>query len=388
MPSGLRRFRIRYMGNELLFGEGGVKGLAGLISGRHSLIAVITGRSSARVSGALADVENLLKEVGIEYFVIDSVRPNPTTGLADEIAEQVWREGADGVVAVGGGSVIDTAKFVSVMAVSGGSAEDYVRFRRPVKSYIPLYAINLTHGTGSEIDRYAVLTVDGTGEKRGAGVRYPVAGVDDPRYTLTLPESQTVYTSLDTLYHAYEAATSLATTPYTELLACRVVELLSEWLPRAVEDGRDLKARYWLLYASMIAGIAIDESPTHAIHGIEHALSGLRPELSHGAGLAIIGPELVRLTHKAVPEESAAVLKALDPSIRPVASDADKAAEAVRRFQQSVGFSETLPKYGIGPDDAGDVAKLVLGPLKYLWDSTTPFKLDEGIVKDIIRRSA
>jgi len=385
--AGLRRFRLTYMGTELFFGEGAVGRLARFLKGRFSLVAVVTGRSSARVSGALADVEGVLREAGVDYFVVGGVRPNPTTGLADEVAERVWREGAEAVVAVGGGSVIDTAKFVTAIAASGGRAEDYVRFRRGVRSCIPLYAVNLTHGTGSEIDRYAVLTVDGTGEKRGIGVRYPVASVDDPRYTLTLPKSQTLYTALDALYHAYESATSLATSPYTALLAAEAVRLIKEWLPKAVEDGRDLRARYWLLYASMVAGIAIDESPTHAIHGIEHALSGLKPELPHGAGLAIIGPELIKLTHKAVPEESAAVLKPIDPSIRPVPEDAERAAEAVREFQRSVGFDESLSKYGVGRDDIRDAVKLALGPLKYLWDSTTPFKLDEGVIEEVIRKS-
>ncbi len=103
----------------------------------------------------------------------------------------------DLVIAIGGGSVIDTAKVASVVAASGGRVEDYLYFRMKTKRMIPLIAINLTHGTGTEIDRYAVITIDETRGKRGIGIRYPDISFDDPRYTLTLPENQTLYTSLD-----------------------------------------------------------------------------------------------------------------------------------------------------------------------------------------------
>ncbi len=380
-------FTLRYASTKLFFGPNSVNRLAKFLE-KHGLVAVVTGRSSARVSGALDDVLGILKGVGTEYFVVSGVPPNPWVSSADEVAERLWREGADAVIAVGGGSVIDTAKVAAVIVASGGRAADYVTFRKRVKASLPLYAINLTHGTGSEVDRYAVLTTDETREKRGASITYPVAGVDDPRYTVTLPQDHTIYTALDALYHAYEASTSKdLASPYVTLISKDAVTRIREWLHVAVAEPRNLDARGWLLYASMLAGIAIDASSTHVIHGVEHALSGINPKLPHGAGLAIVGPKLIKHTHKASPRNSAEVLKALDPKLRPTPDDAEKAAEAVREFQEAVGFNRKLSDYGFGRDDVKEALNLIFGPLKYLWDKVTPFKLSKELIREVLEES-
>jgi len=385
--SGPGSFTLRYASTKLFFGEGSVGDLARYL-GKHSLVAVVTGRSSAKVSGALDDVLGVVKEVGADYFVVSGVPPNPWASSADDVAERVWREGADAVVAVGGGSVIDTAKVAAAIVAGGGRAVDYVTFKRRVRSTLPLYAVNLTHGTGSEVDRYAVLTIDGTGEKRGASITYPVVGVDDPRYTVTLPRDHTIYTSLDALYHAYEASTARdRSSPYVTLLSKEAIARIKEWLGIAVADPRNLEARGWLLYASMIAGIAIDASSTHVIHGVEHALSGINPKLPHGAGLAIVGPELIKHTHKACPTKSAEVLRALNPELRPTPDDAVRAAETVQEFQSRVGFNKKLSDYGFSRDDVREVLNLAFGPLKYLWEGVTPFKLSKELVKEVLEKS-
>lgn len=380
-------FTLRYASTKLFFGEGSVKGLAKYLS-KHSLVAVVTGRSSAKVSGALDDVLDVIKEIGTNYFVVSGVPPNPWASSADDIAERIWREGADAVVAIGGGSVIDTAKVAAAVVAGGGRATDYVTFRRRVKSTLPLYAVNLTHGTGSEVDRYAVLTIDGTGEKRGASVTYPVVGVDDPKYTVTLPRDHTIYTSLDALYHAYEASTAKdLSSPYVTLLSKEAIARIKEWLSTAVADPKNIEARGWLLYASMLAGIAIDTSSTHVVHGVEHALSGINPKLPHGAGLAIVGPELIKHTHKVSPAKSAEVLRTLNPKLRPTPDDAMKAAETVREFQSSVGFDRKLSDYGFSRDDIREALNLIFGPLKYLWDRVTPFKLSKELIREVLEES-
>lgn len=384
---GPESFTLRYASTKLFFGEGSVKGLAKYLS-KHSLVAVVTGKSSAKVSGALDDVLDVIKEVGANHFVVSGVPPNPWASSADDVAERIWREGADAVVAIGGGSVIDTAKVAAAIVAGGGRATDYVTFRRRVKSTLPLYAINLTHGTGSEVDRYAVLTIDGTGEKRGASITYPVVGVDDPKYTVTLPRDHTIYTSLDALYHAYEASTAKnLSSPYVTLLSKEAIARIKEWLSTAVADPKNIEARGWLLYASMLAGIAIDASSTHVIHGVEHALSGINPKLPHGAGLAIVGPELIKHTHKACPAKSAEVLRTLNPELRPTPDDATKAAETVREFQSSVGFDKKLSDYGFSRDDIREALNLIFGPLKYLWDSVTPFKLSKELIREVLEES-
>ena len=351
-------------------------------------VYVVASRGAARVSGALADVERYLRASGVGYEVFSGVFPNPTASLVDTVAELIWRYGAEAVIAVGGGSTIDVAKIASVVASCGGRTRDYLRRFRDVCGALPVAAVNLTHGTGSEVDRYAVATIEETHEKVSVASEhiYPSLGVDDPRYLVTLPRAHTIYTSLDAFYHAIESSTSRSSSPLTRSLAEEVVRLVSRWLPVAVSNPSDLEARYWLLYASLLAGIAVDNSRTHLIHALEHALSGLEPRLAHGAGLAALGPAAIEVLYKEVPEVLHRLLKYLDPSLRPDPEDSSKAAAAVRRFQVEVGFSESLLEYGFTADRANEVTSIAFKSLGYLL-SLAPLEVDEDLIKRIYLNS-
>ncbi len=384
MSESLPSFTLIHGPTKLFFGLGAVRSVKEYLRGA-SRVAIVTGRSSAKVSGALDDVIDVIKEVSSEYEVFVGATPNPWDYQADELARKIWELGADVVVAIGGGSVVDTAKFATVISSCGGRAKDYLYFKRKACGFVrKLIAINLTHGTGTEIDRYGVLTIKETKEKRGIPILYPTVGIDDPRYTLTLPLNQTIYTTLDAFYHAYESATTKSLSLYIQLLSRESIELISEWLPKVVKDLKDLRGRYYLLYASMLAGIAIDSGSTHLVHALEHALSGVEPRLAHGAGLAIIGPKIIELTHKVRPNESAKLLKPLNPEIKASPTDAVRAREAVEEFQRSVGFKERLSDYGIGRDDFKEITELVMKKLRYLWEEVTPFTVSEGLIKEIL----
>ena len=380
---GLESFNIRYGRTLISFGPGSAESLGRWLP-KFRRVYVVASRSAARVSGALADVEKYLRTSGVEYGVFSGVFPNPTASLVDTVAELIWRYGAEAVVAVGGGSAIDVAKIASIVVSCGGCAGDYLRRSRDVCGALPIAVVNLTHGTGSEVDRYAVATIEETYEKVSVASEhiYPSLAVDDPRYLLTLPRDQTVYTSLDAFYHALESSTSRASSPFTRSLAEEVVRLISRWLPVATRDPSDLEARYWLLYASLLAGMAVDNSRTHMIHALEHALSGLEPRLAHGAGLAAIGPAAIEVLYKEVPEVLHRLLKYLDPTLRPEPEDSEKAAAAVRSFQVGVGFSESLLEYGFTADRADEVTSIVLRSLSYLLN-LAPLEVDKDLIKRV-----
>lgn len=346
-------------------------------------VAVVTGKNSARVSGSFNDVTRILNDLGIEYDLYSEVTPNPWASQADRLAEFLWSNGFDAVIAIGGGSVIDTAKVASVIAVNGGRARDYLYFKKKPRNSLPLFVVNLTHGTGSEVDRYAVLTVDDTREKRGIAILYPKVSIDDPKYTITLSKNQTIYVSLDAFYHSYESSTSIYTSPYTVLHSLEATRYIARYLGRAVANPRDIEARTGLLYASLLAGIAIDISGTHIIHALEHVLSGLNPKLPHGSGLGILGPRSIYYIHKARPSESAKILSTIDPGIKPNPDDASKAMEAVVSFQEENGFNEKLSDYGFSKDDVNTIINMLFNKLSYLYKGT-PFNVTEDIVKDII----
>ena len=381
----LPRFVVRSGFVKIYFGAGSVGALRGWVRGFRRIF-VVTGGASAKVSGALREVEGILKELGVKYGVFDGVVPNPTVSVVNELAAEMWRFSSEAAIAVGGGSVIDSAKLASVIARCGGDARDYlVGVREPYTS-LPLAAVNLTHGTGSEANRYAVATIEETSEKIGLGSEcmYPSISIDDPNFLKTLPREQTLYTTLDALYHAIESATSAAASPYTEMLAEEAVKLIVKWVPEAVKDPSNLEARYWLLYASMIAGISIDHGRTHLIHAVERALSGINPKLAHGCGLAIIGPHIVELIYKVKPEAMQKLLKHIDPALKPAADYAERAAEALKKFQEDVGFKEKLADYEFSTKHASKVKKLTLKSQEHLV-KLAPLRVTEAMIGRIYR---
>jgi alcohol dehydrogenase len=362
----LRSFKVRASKTLLHFGVGVLRGVEELLR-RFRRVYIVSSRSAARVSGALSDVVQMLKEGGIAYEVFDRITPNPLASTVNTLAERIWRFGAEAVIAIGGGSVIDSAKIASVIACCGGFVEDYVRGSKEPRGSLPVVAINLTHGTGSEVNRYAVVTLENPRTKLAIASEYtyPLASVDDPQYLRTLPKSQTMYTAFDAFYHALEASCGADSSPYVLTLAEEAVKNIVKWLPLALKDPGNAEARYWLLYASMLAGIAIDNSRAHIIHAMENVLSGINTELPHGAGLAMLGPVAVKHLYRVVPEPLHRILKYLDPGLEPSPEYAERAAEAVKRFHAEMGFRESLRAYGFTEQEAEKVIDTVFNYLSY-----------------------
>ncbi len=376
-------FRLRFGRLIVYFGEGSTEALAEHIYGVRRVL-VVTGRSSARRSGALADVIKILNDAGIEHEVFDHVFPNPTDSVVDSIVEKASESGVEALIAIGGGSVIDSTKFASVLLCSGGKARDYLLGDLSPRCSKPVYAVNLTHGTGSEVDRYSVANIEGEKLKIGIDTTYPEVSVDNPRYALTLPLDQTRYTSIDAFYHSLESSTSTLSNPLTETLASESVSLIAGRLPRVLKSPGDIEAREDLLYAASIAGVGIDNSLTHVVHSLEHTLSGENPMLPHGAGLAILGPRSIRYMYKARPQTLARILRPLDPDLRPLAVDAERAEAAVRRFQEGVGLVENLADYGFSTSDADRVASKTLEVFGKL-TGVAPFSVSEEILVEIYK---
>ena len=371
----MKSFSFRYGETKLYFGPNVISKLKEHLDGMES-VTIVTGRKSAEKSGALQDVKKILEESGIDYQVFSKVIPNPTVDIADDVAEFARKNCSDCLIGIGGGSIIDVSKVSSIIAVNGGRAEDYLNGMK-IKRKIKLIAVNLTHGTGSEIDRFAVLTKGK--EKVGISARYPDVSFDDPRYMLSLPREQSIYTSIDAFFHSYEAITARAANPLVKTLSMESARIIGENLG---EDSQNLEKKYNLLYASMLAGIALDISPAHIVHAIEHALSGIKQDLAHGCGLAMVGARSIYWIHKHS-KESADILERLTGKKVKSPSDAEK---TFRDFLDKVGFDERLSDYGFGRDDFSEIKEMVFGRLSYSI-SRANFKLTEDMLIDILEKS-
>ena len=322
-------------------------------------IIVMTGRGAYKKTGAWDYVTKAFDENGISYVHYDKVTPNPNTHHVNEAAKMAAEFGAKAMLAIGGGSAIDAGKSVAILMKNPGkTAEDLYEFKFTPAEAAPIIAINLTHGTGSEANRFAVVTIEEKDFKPAIAYDciYPMYSIDDPALMTGLSENQTRYVSIDAVNHVVEASTTKVASPYAIDLGISVVKLVAEYLPVALKDPKNLEARYFLAYAALIAGISFDNGLLHYTHALEHPLSGVNPNLTHGLGLAMLLPAVIKNIYKAKPATLADVLAPIVPGLKGCACESDKVAEGVEKWLFSVGSTHKLEDEGF---KAADVDKLV-----------------------------
>lgn len=320
-------------------------------------VIVMSGKNAYKSTGAWEVVEKALKDNGIEYVNYDGVMPNPTTIAVNEAAKIAKDFGAKAVVAIGGGSPIDAGKSVAILLkYPDKTANDIYEFTFAPDEAAPIVAINLTHGTGTETNRFAVVTIPEKDYKPAIAYDciYPTYAIDDPSLMVKLSPKQTRYVSIDAVNHVVEAATSKAASPFAVTLAREVVTLVAQYLPKAIENADDLEARYYLAYAAMLGGVCFDNGLLHYTHALEHPLSAVKHELSHGLGLAILLPAVVRNIF----DTKAETLKYI---LEPIASNIETAAEAeakVYNWLKSVGVPSKLRDEGFTETDIPNLVNL------------------------------
>ncbi len=383
----LESFTLRYR-NDIVFGvDTCFSTLETFIKNRRPRRAlIVTGRRSAKVSGAYDIVTKVLEKQNVTFEVFDRVTSNPSLSIAEECLEHAKRASPDIVIAIGGGSVIDVAKSVVLALATGCSVSDLFWGRITAGGKVDLIAINLTHGSGTEADRYAVLTDEATCIKRAvvSEYAYPSLSIDDPRFTLTLPKDQTIYTSIDAFYHCLEAASSVLSSPFTRTLAESGLKLVVQHIARAVFDPQDIEARYWLMYAALLGGICIDNSRTHIVHAVEHAISGLRPDIAHGLGLAVVGPRLISFLYSKVPH-AFTVLKCLIPDLRLRSEEHRRVEHYLTQLVRQFGIECSLTYLKLGRDDIPKIVKLTLEGSPHLLDMA-PYRPDEAELKNVLEQ--
>lgn len=324
-------------------------------------VIVMSGRNAYKATGAWDVVEKALKDNGIGYVNFDQVTPNPNTHHVNEAAKMAKDFGAKAVIAIGGGSPIDAGKSVAILLeYPEETAENIYEFKFVPTKAAPLVAINLTHGTGSETDRFAVVTNLEKNFKPAIAYDciYPAYAIDDPALMTKLSPKQTRYVSIDAVNHVVEAATSTVASPYSITLAKQVIELVAKYLPKALANPEDLEARYFLTYAAMMGGVGFDNGLLHYTHALEHPLSAIKPELSHGLGLAILLPAVIETIYKDRPATLADILAPIVPGLTGNPDEAKKAADGVYAWLKSVDVNEKLEDMGFKAEDVEKLTDL------------------------------
>jgi len=354
-------------------------------------LLIVTGHGSYKRTGAWDHVQKALAANSITYVHYDGVTPNPTTHEVDAAVKMGRDFGAKGVLAIGGGSAIDSGKSAAIMLkYPDKTAADLYEFKFAPDKAAPIVAINLTHGTGSEANRFAVVTLLEKNFKPAIAYDciYPLYSIDDPAFMTGLSEQQTRYVSIDAVNHVVEAATSKVASPFAIDLAISVVSLVAKYLPKVLKDPKDLEARYFLTYAALIAGISFDNGLLHYTHALEHPLSAVKTDLTHGLGLAVLLPSVIKYIYADRPAVLAAVLAPIAHGLKGNKDEAEKAAKAVEKWLFSVGADKKLSDEGFKEQDVDKLVNLAFTtPSLDGLLSVAPNKATKEIVRAIYTES-
>lgn len=300
-----------YIPTKILFGAGKLNQLAEEnLPGKKALIVISSG-TSMRKFGYLDRVINLLKQQNVESVVYDKILPNPVKEHVMEGAAIAKDNGCDFVIGLGGGSSIDAAKAMAVMAKNPGDYWDYINGGtgkgQPIENgALPIIAITTTAGTGTEADPWTVVT--NGDEKIGFGnpsCTFPLISIVDPELMTSVPAKLTAYQGFDALFHSVEGYIANIATPMSDIYALESIRLVAKYLERAVLDGSDIEARGKIALANTLAGMVESTSCTISEHSLEHAMSGMHPNLQHGAGLIMLSEAYFSHFADKVPERFA-----------------------------------------------------------------------------------
>ena len=348
---------------KILFGSGKLNELGSQPLPEKKALLLMSGGKSAKVSGAYDRTLEQLRKAGVEVMEFAKVMENPVKEMVMEGAAFAKENGCDFIVALGGGAVLDSAVAVAAMATNPGDLWDYVnggtgKGQPLVNPGLPIVAITLTAGTGSEVNCWGVISNLETKEKIGFGYQEltPVLAVVDPELMKTVPAKYTAYQGFDALFHNTEVMMSNGVNILSETIALSAIENIANYLPRAVKDGNDLVAREHIAYGSTMAGIAMQLTSTTAQHSMEHAMSAYHHNLPHGAGLIMISVEFARyfIERHACDEQLIKMARVMG---MPNADKPEDFITALQQLQKDCGVDDLkMSDYGIQKDECMTLA--------------------------------
>lgn len=279
----------------LVFGQGAVKKLhKQRLPGKKALIVISSGKST-RANGYLDTVQDQLTQAGVAYTVFDKILANPVLDNVMDGAACARENGCDFVLGLGGGSSIDAAKAIAMMAPNEGNYWDYVYGgtgggQRMKNKPLPIVAIPTTAGTGTELDAWTVITNEATSEKMSGGNKntFPVLAIVDPELMLSVPPKFTAYQGFDALFHSTESYINKTNNIMRDMLALKAIECVGQNLATACTDGQNIQAREKVAFGSSLSGMVMSVDNLCSEHSLEHPLSAYHHEIAHGAGLIMI----------------------------------------------------------------------------------------------------
>jgi alcohol dehydrogenase len=328
-------------------------------------------------------IANTCGKNGVKATIFDKqVEAEPRLEVADEGAKAARKGKCDIVVGIGGGSAMDVAKAIAVLAANNGSAVDYLGLNKVPGPGLPTIMVPTTAGTGSEVTFTAVFVRQDLKKKEGMNspYLYPDLALLDPVLTLTLPPVSTASTGIDALCHAIESFTSVNASPMSEMFSLDAIQLISENLRTCVHDGGNLEAREKVLLGSLYAGLGLANAGVGAVHSLSYPLGG-KYGVSHGLANTVMLPHVMYFNLPGALEKFTIIAEAMGEIVddMPLREAAYFAVEAVQSLIEDCGIYTTLEDLNIPEEDFPDLAKVAMTVTRPLENNPRKVTIEDAI---------
>ena len=374
-----------YAPGKIIFGPGGLSQVGVEAERLGSKTLIVLGRSAMKKSGALDRLTHLLIENNLEYVIYKNVPSDPTVEIIDTGTGLARKEKCNLIIALGGGSVLDTGKAISAMVTNEGSVADYQEIEGKGRKFqhkpIPFIAIPTTSGTGSEATRNAVITNTKLGLKKSIRdlCLIPEVALVDPELTLSLPPHITAISGGDALTQCIESYLGKKSQEITDALAMHAIGLVGKSLVKAVKEGKNLEARKDMAMAALLSGLCLSNSGLGTAHALSHPL-GVYYKIPHGLSCAVLLPYVMEYNQPVVTKKLAKIAECLGENISSLSETeaAQRAVEKVKEILTAVGIKENLFGWKIEEED---FPKLIKGAKGGSLDNNPRDTSDEDLIE-------
>lgn len=360
----MNKVREFYTPGKIIFGSGGLSQVGAEAKRLGNKALVVLGRSAMKKSGVLDRLTYLLREKKLEYIIYENIPSDPTVEIVDKGANLAKKGKCNLIIALGGGSALDTGKAISAMVTNEGSVADYQEIEGKGRKFqyktIPFIAIPTTSGTGSEATNNAVITNTELSLKKSIRDPWliPEVALVDPELTLFLPPYITAICGGDALTQCIESYLGKKSQEISDALALHAIGLIGKSLVKAVKKGKDLKARKDMAMAALLSGLCLSNSGLGAVHALSHPL-GVYYKIPHGLSCTVLLPYVMEFNRSVVTKKMAKIAQSLGENISLLSEKeaSQRAVDKIKEIFSQVGIKSNLSEWGIKEEDFSKIIK-------------------------------
>ncbi|HEX2937004.1 MAG TPA: iron-containing alcohol dehydrogenase [Bacteroidales bacterium] len=366
-------------------GVGSIKDLpTELMDQKFGKALIVTDKNMVNL-GYVERVETILQSLFIGHDVFEGVvHPEPTVGFVeaglDYFEKGLLKRDYGLVISIGGGTNHDCAKAIAAVATNGGSIIDYEGYNKVAKPIVPTICINTTGGSGAEVTWTVIITDTSRNVKMTitSPELMPIISVNDPMFMVSMPQPVTASSGIDVIVHSIESYITTEASPVTDYLALGALKIAYQYLPQAYENGSDLEAREQMMFASVMAGMTLNNSGLGYTHSLAHQLGGFYHYM-HGNFTGVLLPYVIDFNAVSVPDDKILkIAEAMNIKASSKSKAVDKIMDALLKLNSEIGIPKGLNQLGF---DEHNKEQIAINALK---DLTTFVNPRMGTVEDMM----